>query len=1155
MTYTPAQDYVGTDNFVYEVCDSGGTCGTATVVITIEPVNDPPKTNPDFEVTDADTDVVISVLANDADPDGDILTVGALTDPVNGSVAANGDGTVTYTPASGFVGTDGFTYEACDTRDVCVVESVTIEVAGDNGPPDAVSDRATIDEDSEGVTIDVLDNDSDPDGDTLFIDSFTQPVDGDVVLVPGEGLRYFPPANFTGEATFVYTACDSFGGCAVATVTVTILPFNDPPVALEDEVTTRMNVPVTVDVLGNDLDPDGDTLAIVSTTEPGNGTVLVDGDQVTYTPDPGFFGDDVFDVTITDPSGSESTAMVIVHVLVGDNGDPIAVDDAYTVAINTPTQLDVLDNDSDPDGDALSITDVVQPEHGSATINPDGTLQYTPGTDFVGVDTFTYEICDAVGNCAIATVTMTVMDDDANRPPLVIDDEVVTPEDTPVLINATGNDLDPDGDALGLPTLVEEPRHGEVVPQADGTFLYVPAANWTGTDTFVYEVCDVFNLCELGVVRVDVTPANDPPEGVDDDATTPMGVAVNIEPLANDDDPDGDTLEIGDVAEPANGSIVVTDGLVAYTPDAGFTGTEVLTYTVCDDSGACDEATVTITVGVSNAAPAATDDVATVSEDDGPVDIDVLDNDGDSDGDPLTVTYVGRPANGTAELNEDGTVAYEPAPDFNGTDTFTYTVCDGQGACSTATVTVTVLPLDDVPVAVDDQVVVELNMPETIAVLDNDVEPDGAALSVGSVGLPEHGTVVIDGTNVTYTPEAGYVGRDSFDYEACDPQNDCVTATVFIAVVSGGNNPPVATDDVFEVDEDTPVFIDVLDNDVEPDGDPMTIAAVRQPMFGIATLALNGTVRYVPSEGFTGEDEFVYVVCDDKGACDEATVRVTVGGPFDSDDDGLTNNYELTVTLTDPFDPDTDDDGIKDGEEIAGGDDPQVYEPGIDTDPLDKDTDDDGISDGDEVLGAGPLTGVGSTDPLNPDSDDDGLDDGLEVGATEPIPDGISDGNGVPYKGTDPALFNPDTDPTTTTDPTDKDTDDDNIEDGVEDANHDGATVNTIGDTGTKGSGETDPSNPDTDGDRLKDGDEVDVYGTDPLDRDTDNGSIWDGDEVDAGLDPLFAGDDTIDGFVVEGGGCAAGSSGGGVPLALALALLMACILRRRAVPSQGLGR
>ncbi|NNE60937.1 MAG: hypothetical protein HKN35_08590, partial [Woeseia sp.] len=220
-------------------------------------------------------------------------------------------------------------------------------------------------------------------------------------------------------------------------------------------------------------------------------------------------------------------------------------------------------------------------------------------------------------------------------------------------------------------------------------------------------------------------------------------------------------------------------------------------------------------------------------------------------------------------------------------------------------------------------------------------------------------------------------------------------------------------------------------------------------------------------------------------------------GVADPDGDGLTNTQEAALG-TDPNDPDSDNDGLSDGDEVGPD---GVFGAG-ETNPLDGDTDDDGLGDGVEVNGSGPLAGFGATDPLDPDTDGDSLSDGLEAGIVTGVSAGVSDGNSTPYGGTGGGFVG-DAAPASTTNPLAADTDGDTLADGVEDANQDGATVNTIGGTGTSGSGETNPNAADTDGDGLNDNDELAGTGplapwapTDPLDTDTDDGSRLDGAEV-----------------------------------------------------------
>ena len=203
------------------------------------------------------------------------------------------------------------------------------------------------------------------------------------------------------------TAEDDLGFEVTATASFD-LHVNHRPDAVDDSATTDEDAPVVIDVLSNDTDVDGDTLSVVSVSDPAHGSATINEDgTVTYTPDPDFNGVDTFTYTITDGNGGSDTATVTVTVRPVNDG-PDAVDDSATTDEDTSVTIPVLANDTDPDGDTLSVVSVSDPAHGSVTVNPDGTVTYTPDPDFNGVDTFTYTITDGNGGSDTATVTVTV---------------------------------------------------------------------------------------------------------------------------------------------------------------------------------------------------------------------------------------------------------------------------------------------------------------------------------------------------------------------------------------------------------------------------------------------------------------------------------------------------------------------------------------------------------------------------------------------------------------------------------------------------------------------------------------------------------------------------------------------------------------------------
>ncbi|MEP5000898.1 MAG: Ig-like domain-containing protein [Paracoccaceae bacterium] len=283
------------------------------------------------------------------------------------------------------------------------------EVIGNNigQAPVAADDVATTDEDTP-VEIDVLTNDSDPDGDTLTVTTATSP-DGTVTINPDGTLTFTPDADFNGETTITYTVTDPNGNEDTGSVAVTVNPVDDAPVAADDVATTDEDTPVEIDVLTNDSDPDGDTLTVTSATSP-DGTVTINPDgTLTFTPDADFNGDTTITYTVTDPNGNEDTGSVSVAVNPVDDA-PVAADDVATTSFDTAVDIDVLANDSDPDGDALTVVSATSPD-GDVVINPDGTVTFDPTPGFEGQTTVTYTVEDPSGLQDTAEVTITVTDE------------------------------------------------------------------------------------------------------------------------------------------------------------------------------------------------------------------------------------------------------------------------------------------------------------------------------------------------------------------------------------------------------------------------------------------------------------------------------------------------------------------------------------------------------------------------------------------------------------------------------------------------------------------------------------------------------------------------------------------------------------------------
>ena len=539
---------------------------------------------------------------------------------------------VTYTPDPGWNGVDTFTYTVSDGNGGFDTGTVTVTVSSTNIDPLAVDDADSTPEDT-AVTIDVLGNDTDADLDPLVVDSVTQGGNGSVTDNDTD-VTYTPNQDWNGTDTFTYTISDGSGGFDTATVTVTVSAEPDPPVAVDDADSTLEDSPVTVDVLANDSDPESDSLSVDSVTQGTNGSVVNNGSDVTYTPDPGWNGVDTFSYTVSDGNGGFDTGTVTVTVS-STNIDPLAVDDADSTPEDTAVTIDVLGNDTDADLDPLVVDSVTQGANGSVTDN-DTDVTYTPNQDWNGTDTFTYTMSDGQGGTGSATVNVTVTpsnDDPEGKP-----DVATTSEDTSVTVDVLANDSDVDSSALTI-TAVSNGANGIVT--TDGLIVtYTPDLNWFGTDTFTYRVSDdLGGWCETDVA-VTVNPVNDDPKAVDDSATVVQDTPVNIWVLDNDSDPDPDLLSVWAAVNGAHGTVVNHGIKVTYTPAPGWAGIDSFTYTVTDGNDRFDTARVTVTVtGIAptNQPPVAQDDSVSTDEDI-VVTIAALANDSDPDGDTVAVS-------------------------------------------------------------------------------------------------------------------------------------------------------------------------------------------------------------------------------------------------------------------------------------------------------------------------------------------------------------------------------------------------------------------------------------------------------------------------------------------------------------------------------------
>ena len=376
-----------------------------------------------------------------------------------------------------------------------------------------------------------------------------------------------------------------------------VINVNDAPVAVPDMTTVQEDIPATGNVLTNDTDPEGNALTASLVTAPVNGTIVLNADgSFTYTPNANYSGADSLIYQVCD-NGTPSlcdTATLLLNVI-NVNDAPVAVPDMTTVQEGTPATGNVLTNDTDPEGDALTASLVTAPVNGTVVLNADGSFTYTPNANYNGADSLIYQVCDNGTPSLCDTATLLLNISAINDKPIAIADTFAVTEDTPATGNVLANDTDPENDALTA-SPVTPPVNGKVTLNADGSFIYTPAANFNGSDSMMYSVCDPSGGCASAMVTFNVAAVNDAPVAQNDSLTTMQETAVTGNVLQNDTDLENNTLKAAVLTSTANGKLQLnSNGSLTYTPAAGFTGIDEASYTACD-AGACDTALLVFTV-------------------------------------------------------------------------------------------------------------------------------------------------------------------------------------------------------------------------------------------------------------------------------------------------------------------------------------------------------------------------------------------------------------------------------------------------------------------------------------------------------------------------------------------------------------------------------
>ena len=777
LTYVPDANVTGTDSFTFRATDGQFDSEIATVTLNIAPINDLPVADNKSVTTSEEVNVAVTLSGSDVD--GDSLDYSIISPPSKGTLTGNAPN-LTYRPAVGMIGADSFTYRVHDGTGFSSAATVSLIINEINDVPIANSRSATT---SEDTGVGILVSGSDPDGSSITYILVSGPSSG-VLSGSLPNVVYTPGANYHGADSFRFRVNDGQLDSGIATVSITVTPVNDQPVASSLSVSTSENTNVSIHLQGTDVDGDALTYSILS--QPSKGTLSGAAPNLIYTPDEDSTGGDSFTYRVND--GVSDSAIATVSISISEVNDP-PVAFARNVTTQEDTNLPITLTGSDPQGSALTFTRISSPANGTI-LGSGANLTYVPNPNFHGSDSFVFRVNDGQLNSANATVSIAVTS--VNDAPVAAGRTASTHSGNSVSVAVTASDVD--GDALSY-HIVASPSHGSLSGSGPN-WIYTPAAGYSGGDFFTYYVNDGSTNSSTVSVSISVETGNLIPTADSISLRSIKGKKVKL--LLSGNDPESAPLTYQLLSQPSVGILSGTPPNLVYKPERKWTGEVSFSYLVSDGENSSHAATVSIQVKDKNRRPAAS-----------AMSVEVIQNQAnpltlvgtDVDDDPLTYELVRMPKYGT--LTGDGAnVVYTPTHGFRGKDLFTFRVFDGIARSKAVRVNLNVVNPNNRPPIVASA---DLSGPARRAVIfqPSATDPEGDPVKFSIHTKPSVGKLGFKKGSFRYSPPKKFEGIVSFSYIGNDGLLDSTPATVTITIgdpsaaqrlaAAGGADLPILT--------------------------------------------------------------------------------------------------------------------------------------------------------------------------------------------------------------------------------------------------------------------------------------------------------------------------------------------------------------------------
>ncbi|MEY8251946.1 MAG: tandem-95 repeat protein, partial [Colwellia sp.] len=646
---------------------------------------------------------------------------------------------------------------------------------------------------------------------------------------------------------------------------------------------------VLIDVIANDYDNAGLLLpsSVTVIDQPVSGTVSVNTATgvITYTPTADYFGDDAFSYQITDTLGKASNIAMIDIIILPINDAPLLTPDVVEIQEDTQILINVLNNDIDIDDliDVTTLNLVTQSQNGTLTLatTEEGGVIYHPNLNFVGSDSFSYQVTDEAGSVGQA-VEVIINVAGSNDAPIAQDDSVTTAEDSEVALNIISNDTDIEDTSVQVSNIniLTQPVNGILIqdPQT-AEFSYLPEQNYNGQDSFSYLVTDTEGASSnSATVTISISPVEDAPEALNDTVVLFEDVSHVINVLGNDFDTEKniDITSIEIINSPAQGTVAVdsVNGHLIYQPNQNFYGSDELTYQISDTTGlSSNQASVLLTIESVNDLPLANSDQYELVEDI-EQQLTILDNDQDIDGqlDLTSLIITTAPDFGKLTINYDGSVTYVSALNYAGVDSFSYQIADNEAGISEQTlVELTITNADDIPKFTSEPVTTN-NEDEAYSYQISTIEFDNEAVVItaelSTEELPDWLSFVDhqDGTaSLMGVPTEAEVGEYQIVLTAMDVNQTATTQAYTLSVLAVNDAPVILIGDTavpaleLELLEDNSAHIQLALED--SDSTEFEWKIVVAPEFGEVTVE-KGAVIYIPETNYVGIVSFEISVSD-----------------------------------------------------------------------------------------------------------------------------------------------------------------------------------------------------------------------------------------------------------------------------------------------------